>query len=286
MELENQKNQSRSLIVALAVILAISLYLNAQLISSLHELSQRVNVLEEENLHLKSQIESLNKSLQTYEEVLTVPSEWRWLYAAGVYIGSSSKPEGMLMKIYVDVKPGSGKIFIATKPLIGIELQSSAEAAFNVVCDMLNLNRSHYDLYIVIEANKSVNVVDGPSAGATLATLIAAAFLNENLNHSIVATGTILPNGGVGEVGGIVEKAIAAFEGGAKVFAVPKGQTEVVVSTPVIYKPVPWITIKSYRYEKINLQDYLESEGYTLKVVEIESLADLLKLHGIILTKD
>jgi len=284
LEFEKRENQSKNLLIALAVILAVSLYLNIQLIASLQELSERINALEEENLYLKSQIEHLNKSLQTYEEALTIPSEWHWLYAAGVYAGPKSEPKGMLMKIYVNLKPGSGRVFIATKPLIGIELQSSAETAFSVACNLLNLSKSHYDLYIVIEANKSVNIVDGPSAGATLTALITAALSNQQLNHSIVATGTILPNGKIGEVGGIVEKAIAAAQEGAKIFAVPKGQADVTIFTPVIYKPVPWITIKSYKYQVVNLQEYLKSKGYSIKVVEVESITDLLKLHKITLS--
>lgn len=272
---------SHNLAIVLVLLLALSLYLNVHMVLSLQSLSSRVSELEEENMRLRAQVEYLNTTYRQYQQVEYAPSGWRQVYAVGVHLTESYATEGMVMKIYANVSPGSGRVFIATKPLIGIELQSSAELAFDVVSRILHFNKAGYDLYLVVEAEKQVDVVDGPSAGATIAALIAATILNANLNGSIVVTGTIEPDGAIGRVGGIAEKAVAAAQNGAKVFAVPRGQSKVSVITPVVYKPAPWIAIRSYKYEVVDLHEYLLSKGLSVEVVEVGSILDVLKLHGI-----
>jgi uncharacterized protein len=49
--------------------------------------------------------------------------------------------------------------------------------------------------------------------------------MGKPINASVMMTGTVEPDGTVGKVGGIVEKATAAAEAGAKLFIVPEGQS-------------------------------------------------------------
>ena len=72
----------------------------------------------------------------------------------------------------------------------------------------------------------SINTTDigGPSAGLAMTlTLINKLSAGSLTGHRVVAaTGTIAPNGDVGDVGGVAEKTVAVQRAGAKVFIVPQ----------------------------------------------------------------
>lgn len=63
----------------------------------------------------------------------------------------------------------------------------------------------------------------GPSGGLMFALQIYGQLTNQNLRHGrkIAGTGTINPDGSVGEIGGIDKKVVAAHRAGAKVFFAP-----------------------------------------------------------------
>ena len=88
-------------------------------------------------------------------------------------------------------------------------------------------------------------------------------------------TGTIEPDGTIGKVSGIVEKAIAAAQAGAKLFIVPKGQTT--TTTYVEHKtrigPFTFITREP---QIINVQEYLKNQGYTIKIVEVSTIQEAI----------
>jgi PDZ domain-containing protein len=74
----------------------------------------------------------------------------------------------------------------------------------------------------------SVNAgaIGGPSAGLAFTLAILDALSNGKLTggHKVAATGTIDPEGDVGEVGGVQEKTVAVEQAGARVFFVPKAE--------------------------------------------------------------
>jgi Lon-like protease len=74
----------------------------------------------------------------------------------------------------------------------------------------------------------SVNAgaIGGPSAGLAFTLAILDALSNGKLTggHKVAATGTIDPQGDVGEVGGVQEKTVAVEKAGAEVFFVPKAE--------------------------------------------------------------
>lgn len=63
----------------------------------------------------------------------------------------------------------------------------------------------------------------GPSGGLMFALQIYGQLTNQNLRHGqkIAGTGTINPDGSVGEIGGIDKKVVAAHKAGAKIFFAP-----------------------------------------------------------------
>ena len=67
--------------------------------------------------------------------------------------------------------------------------------------------------------------IDGPSAGGLLAVGIRADLASGSVASNKTMTGTILPNGAIGPVGGIPAKLRAAKDAGLTTVLIPKGQT-------------------------------------------------------------
>lgn len=84
-------------------------------------------------------------------------------------------------------------------------------------------------------ATVTINTRDigGPSAGLAMTlALIDKMSAGSLTGHvAIAATGTIAPNGTVGDVGGVAEKTVAVQRAGAKVFFVPKVEVAAAEST-------------------------------------------------------
>jgi len=120
---------------------------------------------------------------------------------------------------YLEVKYGSGRIFLDSFPLTKLDTQISTRYANEVACDYLNTDCSHYDFFYTIRADSTI--VGGPSASAPLTILTIAALKNFNLRNDTVMTGTINSGGSIGPVGGIVKKAMAAQKEGFKRVLIP-----------------------------------------------------------------
>jgi predicted S18 family serine protease len=181
---------------------------------------------------------------------------------------------GVTMTCRVELREGSGRVLVNTVPYIGIDLQTSSRTAALVAENLTGAQLGNTDIIITIEAEESVEVVDGPSAGAAITIAIMAAINNQTLNQTVFITGTINPDGTIGMVGGLIEKAEAAASANATIFLVPRGQSTVTVYQPIKYNPVPGITIIEYKETQVNLEAYLKQEGYNLAVKEVEHVTE------------
>ena len=248
----------RKLIAALTIILILSLSLNVFLTLVV--------------LRYQERIRSLEGAAQTSGNVASASLEgWSWINVVAV----SQTNRGVVLRIYAKIENGSGRIYMATTPKVGIDLQSSAETAYMVAGGLCHFNIQTHDLFIVVVANFTVDVVDGPSAGAAIAVLIAGIMMGKSLNNSVIMTGTIEPDGTIGKVGGIVEKAAAAAQAGAKLFIVPKGQitTTIYVEHKIQIGPLIFITREP---QTINLQEYLANQGYIIKIAEASTIQEAI----------
>ena len=181
--------------------------------------------------------------------------------------------EGVVLDCYVKLLRGSGRVLVDTEPKIGIDLQSSLRVAVSVAEGLTGFNFSRVDVVARVVGEEEVEVVDGPSAGAAIAAAVISAVRGERLNDTVYITGTVSPDGSVGQVGGVLEKALAAAEHGAKLFMVPKGQRSALAWRVVERRVGPFI-IQRAEPTYVDVEGFLRSRGFSVKVVEVENVAE------------
>jgi uncharacterized protein len=137
------------------------------------------------------------------------------------------------------------------------------------------------DILVTVISEGEVDVVDGPSAGAAITVAIIASVKGEFINESVFITGTINPDGTIGQVGGIPEKALAAAKMGAREFLVPRGQSIITIWKEERTKIGPLIII-NYKPYNIDLKEYLRQQGYNVKVIEVEKISEAYELMVIV----
>lgn len=125
--------------------------------------------------------------------------------------------------LLLELREGTGRVFLETFPLTRLDTQISTRFAKEVACKHFKLNCNKYDFIYTIQAKS--NIIGGPSAGAALAALTTIAVLDLDNNRSIAVTGTINSGGIVGPVGGVKEKLDAAAQSGLRKVLIPKGMS-------------------------------------------------------------
>jgi uncharacterized protein len=246
--------------------------------------------LRKELIDLENKINVFQKQLEYYKALTTyiyenttgidlASSLFRSLsfHAVAVKSGTGGY-EGVVLNISISIVPGKGRIFVNTEPKIGIDLQTSIEVARIVAVNYTGINLSFFDIILSVTADQEVEIVDGPSAGAVITVLLISFLLNKTLNQNVYLTGTINPDGSIGRVGAIMEKALAAAENGAKIFLVPKGERVVTVYVEERTEIVPGFVIITYKPVKIDVEEYLKEKGYDIKIIEVGSIEDILSL--------
>lgn len=130
---------------------------------------------------------------------------------------------GTTLTIEVSLMRGKGEILLTGK--LGDVMKESARAAISFI----RANASRYQISddvfektdIHIHVPEGATPKDGPSAGITMATALLSAFTNKPVKKSIAMTGEITLRGKVLAIGGLKEKALAAFRQGIKDVIIP-----------------------------------------------------------------
>lgn len=159
-------------------------------------------------------------------------SENAQMDAVAVARTEAGETVGTVATISVTVSPnGTGGVSLATQPLTGTDMQGSARIAARVAASATGYALENHDFYFVVRSDSPV--ISGPSAGSVMALAATVALENAhrapdepawNITDDVLVTGTINPDGSIGPVGGILEKAEAAADRGAGLFLVPEGQ--------------------------------------------------------------
>ena len=131
---------------------------------------------------------------------------------------------GEIMQLEVSVMEGSGKIELTGS--LGDVMKESAKAAVSFVranAERYGINPQFYkDKDIHIHATEAAVPKDGPSAGVTITTGLISALTGRKVLRDIAMTGEVTILGRVLPIGGLKEKAMAAYRGGVKTVFIPK----------------------------------------------------------------
>lgn len=162
---------------------------------------------------------------------------------------------GEIMQIEVAVLEGSGKLELTGS--LGDVMKESAKAAVSYIranTEALGVEADFYKTKdIHIHVPEGAVPKDGPSAGVTLTTALVSALTKIPVNKTVAMTGEITLRGNVLAIGGLREKATAAFKNGMKTVIIP-AENEADI-------------------EKIN-----DSVKNALKFVPVSNLDEVLKL--------
>lgn len=178
----------------------------------------------------------------------------------------------------VQVMSGSGKTLTNIDHILFfVDTQYSIQTAKFVAANLTGVDISKYNLIydIGLNENKSSGLIEGPSAGAALAIATVAALENKTLNPEVMITGTINPDGSIGKVGSVPEKAKVAQEAGARIFLVPIGQGIVQQFEPATQCE----QIKSFKVCRTEYKEVksLKLDENGLVVKEVANIQDALK---------
>lgn len=197
------------------------------LISNLQANMQRLNSemqsLEANVSSRDAAIKSLNSQLGLAQgELNSLTPTIKTYYAVAV----STDGSGTVIPVGVKLSQGSGLVSVNIKNVdLLSQAQESIRTASLVAQAETGTSLSSKDIDISFTNNgPDVVTMDGPSAGAVITTLLVAAIENKTINGNILMTGTINPDGSIGQVGGVASKAVAVKDFGASVFLVPAGE--------------------------------------------------------------
>lgn len=173
-------------------------------------------------------------------------------------------PRGSVADLYLEIRPGSGRVFIDTFPLTKLDTQISTRFAKDVACDYLDFDCSVYDFFYTIRSESII--IGGPSAGASITILTIMVLDNIKIDKKTAITGTINSGGFIGSVGGIKQKLEAANRTGITKVLIPKGvlQNEAVLTdnTSIIETQPP------IDYQKI-------AQDYGISLIEVSTLDEV-----------
>ena len=131
---------------------------------------------------------------------------------------------GSLLKVEVAVLDGTGKI--ETTGSLGDVMKESAQIAVSYVRSVAKEFGIPSDFYktkdIHIHFPEGAIPKDGPSAGVTMVTALISALTGRAVRRDVAMTGEISLRGNVLAIGGLKEKAMAAYSAGVKTVLIPE----------------------------------------------------------------
>lgn len=131
---------------------------------------------------------------------------------------------GEMMQIEVAVLSGNGKLELTGS--LGEVMKESAKAAVTFIRSNAAALGIDPDFYknrdIHIHVPEGAVPKDGPSAGVTITTALASALSGRRVHSEIAMTGEITLRGRVLPIGGLREKATAAYKNGMKTVIIPE----------------------------------------------------------------
>ncbi len=130
---------------------------------------------------------------------------------------------GVTLTIEVSAMHGKGNVMLTGK--LGDVMQESARAAITYIRSQSGEYGIPEDAFettdIHVHVPEGATPKDGPSAGITMACAILSAFTKKPVRHDVAMTGEITLRGKVLPIGGLKEKALAAYRAGIYEVIIP-----------------------------------------------------------------
>ncbi len=130
---------------------------------------------------------------------------------------------GTTLTIEVSAMHGKGEVLLTGK--LGDVMKESARAAISYIrsnSEEYGIDQSTFETTdIHVHVPEGATPKDGPSAGITMATAILSAFTGKPVKSSVAMTGEITLRGKVLPIGGLKEKALAAYRVGVTDVIIP-----------------------------------------------------------------
>jgi ATP-dependent Lon protease len=141
---------------------------------------------------------------------------------------------GTLLPVEVVTMPGKGNVMVTGQ--LGEVMQESSRAAISYIrsrAEMLGISDNFSEMLdIHIHLPEGAVPKDGPSAGITMATAVISALTRRPVRSDLAMTGEITLRGRVLPIGGLKEKALAAYAVGIHDLIVPAENTKDLADIP------------------------------------------------------
>ena len=189
-------------------------------------------------------------------------------------VAVTSDGNGVIGHLSMKLIPGNDNIYVNTNALLQTDIQYSAKQAVDYA--LSQSTNDYNDDFILTYIAGDAQVIGGGSAGAATTILAEAALNDYDINPDTVITGTINPDGTIGPIGEVFEKAKAVAEAGYTTFLVPEGQTQLVYyHGEYIYPDGSIPSRRMNGLQTIDLKEYAK-EQWGLNVVEVSSISDAI----------
>ncbi len=138
---------------------------------------------------------------------------------------------GGIADIFLEIKPGTGAVYIESFPLTKIDTQVSTRVAKEIACQRSRVDCSKFDFFYIINVRSSV--IGGPSAGGATAVLTYALLEELPINNRTAMTGAIMSGGIIGPVGGVRAKVAGAAAADFERVLIPAWETNETTDVPL-----------------------------------------------------
>jgi predicted S18 family serine protease len=126
---------------------------------------------------------------------------------------------GGLVNVTMSLVSGSGEVFAGIDPRTDVSTQDSIAQAIGYAQGLSGADTC--DILVGFSTVEPTDYLEGPSAGAAMATMAYALLENRTMRTDAIMTGTIGPDGEIGAVGGVYEKAQGVARNGTSYFITP-----------------------------------------------------------------
>jgi predicted ATP-dependent protease len=190
-------------------------------------LQAEIDILQDEIQENADEIALLSGRVRDTEEQLQSFERTRVRHFS---LAIDQNDNGRVLPIEVEIIPsGDGSISIDVKNVqYETGFQTALRDAVKVASDYSDVEVSDKDIIVRVinefDDPGGELTIDGGSAGALIAAMIISGLVDEQMDSSVLITGTIEPDGSVGAIGGLEEKAATAADFGAETLLVPEDQ--------------------------------------------------------------